>query len=102
DADVVTRSTATGPPPSAPRNRSTSAEMRSIRSLLVGPRLEPADPLASYPFLPAADGRLQKYFGALNACPIRLEPTVSPSTTISDPLACWRKATWPMAQTATG
>ncbi len=51
---------------------------------------------------PAADGRPQRYFGSLNAWPMRLEPTVFPSTTIIDPLAWYGKATWAMAVTAAG
>ena len=51
---------------------------------------------------PAADGRPHRYFGSLNACPMRVEPTVFPSTTIIDPLAWAGKATWAIAVTAAG
>jgi hypothetical protein len=33
---------------------------------------------------------------------MRLEPTVSPSTTIIDPFACDGKTTWAIAVTTTG
>ena len=36
---------------------------------------------------PAADGRPHRYFGSLNDCPMSVEPTVFPATTIIDPLA---------------
>ena len=77
-----------------------------MRSWLVGPRFEPAEPLrvvAPFRLAPAADGRPQKYFGSVNAWPIRLEPTVRPSlATMNEPLAWCGKATWATAVTTAG
>ena len=51
---------------------------------------------------PAADGRPQKYLGSSNAWPMRLEPTVLPSTVMNEPLAWLGKATWATAVTTAG
>ena len=52
---------------------------------------------------PAADGRLEKYLGSLNAWPMRLEPMVRPSAvTMNEPLAWCGKATWATAVTTSG
>jgi len=47
EAEVVTRSTGTGPLPLAARSWSTAAVTRSMRALLVGPRLDPPELFAS-------------------------------------------------------
>jgi hypothetical protein len=47
EAEVVTRSTGIGPLPVDVRRASTRALIAAISAWLVGPRLEPAEPLAS-------------------------------------------------------
>src|SRR5674476_811076 len=87
--------------------------MEAIRSLFSGPRLEAPLDVGSYP-VPAAEGRLWKYFGSasrtglslaslvgwlffrtgrVNPCPMRWEPTVLPPRTTREPLALLPKAT---------
>src|SRR5487761_2673739 len=80
-ADAVTRSTGTGEllPGSASRKACTRALIASINAGLVGPRLEPLEAAALLGIGPVADGRLQKYFGPENDCPISPEPTGLPS-----------------------
>src|ERR1700740_3541878 len=75
--DAVTRSTGTGAvlSGSAARCASTRPWTALTRSGLVGLRFEPAEEPALYANGVVADGRLQKYFGSSNGCPISEEPT---------------------------
>src|SRR5664280_323759 len=107
DAEAVTRSTGIGAFPLAARRASTRWVTASINAFEVGPRFDPPEDVASYPagfeaVAPATEGRPQKYFGSLNAWPIRLEPTVVPFATMYEPFAWPGKTAWATAVTAAG
>ena len=97
----MTRSTGMGASPLAARRAATRSVTSWTSLALVGPRLVPAEAMPSYP-APAADGRPQKYFGSSNAWPMRLEPSVLPSTVMNEPFAWLGNATWAMAVTRAG
>src|SRR6478752_7379950 len=87
--DAVTRSTGMGAPFSGSDAFSASTRLWTafIRASIVGPRLDPDDAAALYGNGAVAEGRLQKYLGSSNGCPIKDEPTTRPSLTIKLPLA---------------
>src|SRR5215469_6571153 len=80
-AEAVTRSTGTGAelPGSAARKASTRCLIPSVRAGLRGPRFEPPEANPLFGCGEVADGRLQKYFGSLKLCPMRLDPMALPS-----------------------
>src|ERR1700756_1416105 len=86
EPEAVTRSTGTSP--DGCFSDATVWATRSISASLVGARFEPEDELASYP-VPAAEGRLWKYSGPVNAWPIKLDPITVPLRTIRLP-DVWR------------
>jgi hypothetical protein len=51
----------------------------SVSAGLVGPRLEPFEPVPLFGCGVVADGRPQKYFGSVNDWPISAEPIGLPS-----------------------
>ncbi len=69
---------------------------------LDGPRFEPPDARPSYPSVPAADGRGQKYLGSLKFWPSSDEPTSFPSIFTRDPFALPGKSTEDAPETARG
>src|SRR5581483_379016 len=69
---------------------------------LSGPRFEPVEPVPLYGCGVVAEGRLQKYFGSLNGCPMRLDPIALPLRTIRLPPAWVGKRTWPIPVTTSG
>ena len=79
-------------PGSALISAATSFLIRSISVLLVGPRLDAPELMASYP-VPAAEGRGQKYLVCVNCWPMRLDPTTDPLTVTMLPLALCGKMT---------
>src|SRR5438128_7856597 len=83
-AEAVTKSTGTGVllSGSAARNASTRDFTASASAGFVRPRFDPLDEPALYGIGDVADGRLQKYFGSLNACPINALPMILPSRSI--------------------
>src|SRR5262245_4767320 len=101
---VVTKSIGTGAEEFSAFSLSTSALTRSIRALLVGPRLAPPEFAALYGAgtvlleslgsgAVVADGRPWKYLSLVNSWPISAEPTTLPSTSTRLPCACFGKMT---------
>src|SRR5689334_13503708 len=102
--DAVTRSTGTGAvlPGSAARNASMRCFTASVSALLVGPRLEPLDAALLSANGEVADGRLQKYFGSENGCPISSEPSALSPRSIKLPLAACGNRTCARPVTTSG
>src|SRR6478736_6187941 len=92
--DAVTRSTGTGA--GLPGSAARSASIRCLTALtsagFVGPRLDPLDAVELLANGAVADGRLQKYFGSANGCPISSEPSALPPRSMMLPLAAsWNR-----------
>src|SRR5450755_3800241 len=87
--DAVTRSTGTGAllPGSASRNALMRPATASTSAGLRAPWFEPDEAPALYGCGDVADGRLQKYLGSSNGCPISVEPTILSLTAIKLPFA---------------
>ena len=64
-------------------SRATSACARSRSFLLVGPRLEPPELVASQPLSPAAEGRGWNQAGEVNGWAISSEPTTLPLSSVT-------------------
>src|SRR5262249_39185471 len=84
EPDAVTRSAGTGVGPPKSLMRLSTA---SFSAGLVGPWFEPDDEAPLYGMGEVAEGRVQKYFGSENACPISLDPTTLPPFKIRLPFA---------------
>src|SRR5262245_50504684 len=89
-------------PGSAARSASTRPCTALLRSGFVGLRLDPDEDAALSANGLVADGRLQKYLGSSNGCPISAEPTTLPSFTIRLPLAWNGKTACAMPVTISG
>src|SRR5581483_3371254 len=102
--DAVTRSTGIGAllVGSTAWRASIRAFTASVSAGLSGPRFEPVEPVPLYGCGVVAEGRLQKYFGSLNGCPMRLDPIALPLRTIRLPPAWVGKRTWPIPVTTSG
>src|SRR5664279_4429766 len=103
-ADAVTRSAGTAAmlPGSASRKALIRSLTASARAGLRGPWFDPEDAAPLYGCGEVADGRLQKYLGSSNGCPINDEPRVLSPTTIRQPFACRGNATWATPVTSNG
>src|ERR1700759_5326472 len=104
DADAVTRSTGTGAvlPGSAARNVAMRCLTASISAGLVGPRFDAPDDDGLFGNGDVADGRGQKYFGSVNACPMSSEPSEWPSFSITLPFAACAQIVCAIPVTASG
>src|SRR5436190_14973705 len=102
--EAVTRSTGgdAGCDGSAALRFATRSFTADSRAGLIGPRFEPLDAPALYPYGPVAEGRPQKYFASSNGCPISRLPIGFPSLTIKLPLAAVGKRTVATPVTASG
>src|SRR5215467_5875192 len=87
--DAVTRSAGTGSLLSG--SAACSASMRcltaSVSAEFVGPRFDAPDDDGLFANGDVADGRGQKYFGSVNAWPIRSEPSGLPPCSMTLPFA---------------
>ncbi len=68
----------------------------------LAPRFEPLEPVGLLGIGLVAEGRLQKYLGSENDCPMRLEPIGLPSFMIMLPLALAGMITWETPVTTSG